>query len=341
MSHPISLFGHYKKKEDAVTNYVGVILRMVYQHSPQDFEAMLNTWLQATPSLEVGPRFIQQKNTGSSIPDLLLEQSGFTVRFETKLGAAFPPDQLRRHLTGFEGTGVRMLVALGQQEEEAFLAEHRDLVQEAQKNGIQLVSLSFDELIESLRAVKTPGSFDELLEEFAAYLDAHGLLPRWKNRLTVVNVAGTMDEFTKGLYVSPDTGGSYSHQRALYFGAYKDKRVCYVAEVQARIRFESGLKNPMVDWSEGISPEQRESLIKTAVNLVANCAPWRQEEAQKNPMQVMLLGEAHETSFLKRSPGGLFGTKIYFGDLVKVVGATNAQELAEKLKGQTWAAFGR
>jgi len=340
MARPVSLFGIYKQPENAVTNYVGVLMRLLYEESPVAFQSMVNDWLESRLGIVVGPQFLTQQRTGTGIPDLLIEQRAFSVRFETKLGAHFGPEQLKRHAEGFRTNpnAVHVLVALGTQDVGEFEKAHAALVEEAAGAQIQLVSLSFEELLDGMRTAMASESFHAVVKEFAGFLDHHGLLPHWRSMLTVVNQAWSLDEFERGAYMCPNSGGSYSHQRARFFGAYRGKTVSLVAEVRARVVL-SPTDEPVVDWYDQSTPARCEALVGEARSLVAASADWRQEQARTSDLQVFLLGPRFPTDFKKATSGGLVNSRIYFRGIAKDV--ASAEALAQMLKGKSWSDFGR
>jgi len=339
MGKPISLFGHYAEPENAVTNYVGVILRLLYQHSPAQFEAMINSWLETQFPLEIGPRFTQQSKRGTTIPDLLIEQQPFCIHVETKLNNQFDLTQLNGHIDAMiKKNGVKVLIALGTQDEKSFNTKYFELIKLANNSQIHLVSLSFDELLESLRTSKISSSFIELIDEFYNFLDMEKLFQNWEYRLTVVNTAGTLEEFLNGYYITPNTGSAYSHQRAKFFGAYKDRKVCCIAEVEGRVCFDSDCSNIVVDWCDENNNEITQILKDKSIDYYTNkCSDLVKEAVVNKPIQIFVLKNRFETSFDKNSRGGLLGAKKYFNDIAR--GTTTAEELAKKLCGKNWSDF--
>jgi hypothetical protein len=94
MSRPISLFADYHGGENSVTNYCGLIMKILYEESPKSFEEVLVSLLASDTKLTVGPNFSQQTRQKRTIPDLAITQRSFSVFFETKLTDWFYKEQL-------------------------------------------------------------------------------------------------------------------------------------------------------------------------------------------------------------------------------------------------------
>jgi hypothetical protein len=56
------------------------------------------------------------------------------------------------------------------------------------------------------------------------------------------------------------------------------------------------------------------------------------------PIRVFLLENLYSTDYIKDSPGGMFGSKIYLS--IENLEANNAEDLAKKLLGKKYSEFG-
>ena len=75
MGKSISFFNPYSKGENQVTNYCGLMLKILYKESPEAFEKIINDFISNTgKSFECLPDFSQQKKKRESIPDLCFSQ---------------------------------------------------------------------------------------------------------------------------------------------------------------------------------------------------------------------------------------------------------------------------
>lgn len=337
MSRPLSLFQSYRQGENAATNNVGVMLRLLHQESAIAFEAL---WRElAGDTLAVGPQFTQQSRVGEGVPDLLITQAPFAIHVETKLGAGFSDAQLERHIQALSNlpiaaVGAKILVALGNHDGIGFAQRHAPVMSAAAEAGVTLVALSFEELLAKLRDVDATPDFAQLVNEFAVFLDYEGLLPRWRTRLTAIPCGKTLDEFRAGAYMCPDTGGAYSHQRARFFGAYSNKVVSMIARVKARVVLPADKSPPYADWRE--EGDSEESLIAEAHRTIAASSRARRDEAEHTSLQVFLLDTRYPTSFEKDSLGGA-QNKRYFNAIAQP--NESAPGLADRLRGRKWSEF--
>lgn len=98
MGRPISLFTNYSQSENRVTNYCGLMMKLIYEESPRRFKELLARLLPSSHDVTIGPQFEQQRSYGISIPDLVISQQAFTILFETKLRDWHYQDQIDRHI---------------------------------------------------------------------------------------------------------------------------------------------------------------------------------------------------------------------------------------------------
>ncbi len=84
MGQNISLFTEYHSAENTLTNYCGLILKLLYEEYPQGFEeVIINLTGDSSKAIIVNPEFSQQSRKRSSVPDLLIvQQSGGMFQFK-------------------------------------------------------------------------------------------------------------------------------------------------------------------------------------------------------------------------------------------------------------------
>lgn len=333
MGQPISFFTDYHQKENRLTNYCGLIFKMLYQESPVKFEQAIQA-LSECDSVSIGPQFEQQIRKENSVPDLLITQRSFSIFFEIKLFDWFDADQIRRHINGLGDAKQKTLFLLCNWETEDYAEKYSDLAKQVRTldNTITLSAISFEDILTALNLVKKTESLEQLVAEFREYLDCQGLLPNWKYLLDVVNCAGTMEEIAAGFYICPATGGAYSHKRARYFGPYKNKEVSAIHEIKAVVVVAQNKESVEVKWKNCDLPEAE--ITGKASKIIENWDDWRVEENKRVPLQIFILGGGVKTNFVKNSPGGMMGSKKYFWDIARNV--SDAKELAAKLSGTNW-----
>lgn len=150
--------------------------------------------------------------------------------------------------------------------------------------------------------------------------------------LDIVNCANAdfrRTVLSHNVYLCPAQGGAYKHKQCKYLGVYWEKHVGAVAEIKAVIdvHSERRAEKYFVNGNENIEDYIAEA-IKKALELRPNHLPVR----------VFLLEKLHSTNFTKDSSGGMFGSKIYLN--VEDLGASNAEDLAEKLYARKYSEFG-
>jgi len=335
MGREISLFADYHQKENSLTNYCGLLMKMLYEDSPRRFEELLATLLKTDTNIIVGPTFTQQTKAEKSIPDLAITQKSFSVFFETKTTDWFYEDQINRHIASFNQTADdKILFLLSNFENDNLEEQFQKEIAEAKKNKIILQPLSFEDFVGSLEQVCNTEYLKNLLDEFKIYLDRNGRLPKWKYLLDVVSCSGTLNEIEQGVYMCPDTGGAYSHRRAKYFGAYASKRVAEIFEIKAIVVIEKNLSDAKIKWKNETIKD--ETLIEQAKQKMQTWQ-WRIDENKSVPLQVFLLDNREETNFVKETSGGMLQSKKYFWDIA--VDCKNSKELADKLRDKNWGDY--
>ncbi|MNJ86506.1 hypothetical protein D3C87_40060 [compost metagenome] len=335
MGREISLFADYHQSENSLTNYCGLLMKMLYEDSPRKFEELLTTLIKSDVNIIIGPRFTQQTKKENSIPDLAITQKSFSIFFETKTSDWFYDDQINRHISSFNETADdKVLFLLSNFENDDLEDQFQGVISEAKIRGVILQPLTFEDFVGSLEQVCNTEYLINLLDEFKSYLDRNGWLPKWKYLLDVVSCSGTLEEIRNGVYMCPDTGSAYSHRRAKYFGAYASKRVADIFEIKAIVVIEKNLSDARVKWrNENID---HNLLIEEAKEKMQNW-DWRINENKEVPLQVFLLHNRQETNFIKATSGGMLQSKKYFWDIA--IDCKNSLELANKLRNRKWSDF--
>ena len=345
MSRPISYFSNYHGKENCATNYCGLILKMIYSINPVGFEEIVsNIVLESGKTIEIGPRFFQQVKRKGSVPDLCICQRSFEIFFETKLSDWFHEDQLKSHISGFDQTSqLKILVLLCKEFDSSTKSMEQALrkdISETQQN-IHIVNLTFEDFIELIEPYCHTEYLSTQFEEFRDFLDRENLLQTWKYRLDVVNCAGSIQEIEQdNIYICPDQERNYTHKRSRYFGAYKDKCVNLIYQIDAVVSVSQDCDKSEIKWmcnainDENEAKSRRPEFCKKAKQFVSK---YRSEENTHKSHQVFFLTDKQECKFKKESKGGMFGSKMYF-DLPKKVCDTT-QTVAEFISKYTWETF--
>ena len=333
MGRKISLFADYHGKENSVTNYCGLMFKLVYDESPLLFNQLLDICFDGEVKIPmVGPVFEQQKKTGGSIPDLEITQTSFQILFETKTSNWYHIDQLDNHVKGFcKNIEYKILVLLCNFEDKNQNNERNQFKDNLKSKGIYVVELTFEDLIIGLNTVCRSAILQNYLSEFEDFLNRSNLLPVWKSTLDVVNCVTTRNEVEQDLvYMCPDSGNQYSHKRAQYFGAYWNKAVNFVFSIEAVAIVGIDFNDFEIKWKNNTSLKD-EDLKERAKEVILK---YRKNEIRKNGIQVFFLDNKRAVHFEKDSPGGLYGPKKYFS-----INSKNIEELVEELDNVKWSKY--
>ena len=342
MSQPITLFPSYKQRENQISNYCGMVLRMVHDESPGAFQSLLENLCAGDFEVQVGPIFEQQVRRSRSIPDIAIRQKQFEIFVETKRGSGFGQEQIKNHIDSIAPSketaknSTVVLLLLGDFESDDPSAEFENDNLYAQKRNVSLVVITFQQLIDVIREVLPSADKMEFIADFQDYLNRENVLPKWKYLLDVVNCVNSMQEVERGFYACPNTGGNYSHVRARFFGPYKNKVVNQIREIRAVVEVSKGLADEDLS-PKWINSNESKSDIRDAVRSLIKEDPHRQAELQSVPILFFLLGEPHSTLFIKGSPDGALWSKKYFWGIAE--GIESAAALAQKLNGKKMEDF--
>lgn len=331
MSKPISLFSGYSQKENRTTNYCLLLLKMLYEYNAQSFSEILSGLIGYDISNYVGVNFKQQEKRDFSIPDGLIIQKSFSIYIETKNYDWFDDDQLESHLASLnqESSGLKILIALGNFDNDATSRFEKitSVCKKEYKNSIIFSAITFDDFIQSLDISGLAKHLENSIAELRTYLDEELLLPSWDRWLDVINCAGMPEDILEGnVYICPAKSGSYTHMRCKYFGMYRNKRVEYIAEIEAVVDVDS-VNHAALLWNN--AGGSKTSLLENAKEKA------RQLRPNEYPVRIFLLGQLIETNFIKDSPGGMMGSKRYFD--ISFLESENIKDLANKLCTKTWS----
>ena len=333
MSREISIFADYHQRENSLTNYCGLLMKLLYEDNPKNFEELLTTLIETDVNIFVGPKFSQQTKQQNSIPDLAIIQKSFSIFFETKTTDWFYKDQIERHINGFSSDSeTKILFLLSNFDTNNLEERFEEEIKKAKKSNVIVQPITFEDFVGSIEKVSKSEYLLKLLDEFKLYLDRNGHLPKWKYLLDVVNCKGTLNEIREGVYMCPDTGGPYSHRRAKYFGPYANKKVSEIWEIKAIVVVDKGCTDIKIKWNN--SDEKDTDLKNQAKEKIENW-DYRIKENESVPLQVFLLENRVETNFIKDSSGGMQQSKKYFWDIA--LDCSNSNELAEKLMNKNWS----
>jgi hypothetical protein len=202
MGRAVSLFSGYSQKENRVTNYTLLVLKMLYEENPKYLGEVLAALVGEDMSSHLGVVFRQQEHHKTAIPDGLIIQQALTIFIETKNWDWFYDDQLEKHLASLndETSGIKVLLALGKFESEdpTRFQNIRSICDQKYRNTIIFQAISFEDLIIKLQIGGLSKNLTDAIADFKNFLHEEDLLPSWKEWLDVVNCAGLPEDITDG-----------------------------------------------------------------------------------------------------------------------------------------------
>jgi hypothetical protein len=333
MSKPISLFSGYSQRENRVTNYCLLILKMIYEENPKYLAEVLVGFVGEDLSGHVGVSFSQQGKREASVLDGLIVQRAFSIYIETKNYDWFYNEQLENHLMALsKEVGTKILIALGNFEsgDTGRFKRIRDLCEKQYQQSVIFRAITFEALVTALAIGSLSKNVRDAVADFREFLDEENLLPEWRDWIDVVNCAGIPEDVIEGgIYMCPAKGGAYTHDRCRYFGMYRNKAVEFVAEIEAVVDVDPADQTTSLKW-KNIDGDDGELMNRAREKV-------HERGNTEGPARVFLLGPLFATDFSKDSPGGMQSSKRYFN--IAKIRAASAQELARSLNGQVWSSF--
>jgi len=326
----LTLFPSYHNPENQATNYCGLILKLVYQASPLRLEEILGSLIGDRIPVQIGPRFEQQRKYKNAIPDLEIRQSAFTIRMETKLGTGHDVNQLANHIDALKDpNGLKIVLLLNSSEEETYLFEPA-LQAGADRAGVVLVHLSFDNFYSTLdrKCRGISETLDDEIEQFGDYLADMGLRSSWQGWINVLSTQHSQNEIAGNVYMCPLTR-AYSFSRTKYLGTYWDKHIRTVHSIRACVIIDLNQTGARVKWKNS---KDDDSVLQSVAISAVKSFPYRAQENVNSELQVYLLDpEFANTKVLYDSYGGMRGHRYL---PIPMEFAVNVSEAAKFLKDQ-------
>lgn len=337
MAQEISLFSGYSQKENLVSNYTGLLFKLIYEENPELFEELIQ---EIFPTISIGPKFSQQSKARESVFDLVVEQEPFSVVIETKLSDWFYDNQLTRHLNGmkekykYQNVFLLLLSNFSPVEQLKYDKRFPEAEKIAKGNGITIQQLSFESLIELLKELNLSAMLERFVKEYEELLIEKNLIATWKNEMMALAVGDTIELNTKfNIYYCP------RGKRGLfqYLGLYSNKNISRIGKVKkiVDITLIDGKLESEVFYSENGENLLREEEIKITEMI---------EEAKKVKHYVSeghrfyIVEEFKASNYEKISSGGMQSAKRF--NLLEILGDKFSNKdlsgIIEKLNKLKW-----
>jgi hypothetical protein len=258
----ISFFQRYSQPENHVTNNTALLLRHIYQASPEKLQSILSQLVDDI--LDVGPTFRQQPRGKASVPDASIIQPGWRIIIETKLTPNLDEDQIIRHFdTGRAAEGEAIyVIALTTETDRQIAAKLAALAKERRIAFAWRSFAELGEIVDGACAVHET-SMREIIADYIDFLSSENLLDTPHDRIYVVPCGTSYDDNIKfGLYYHP---AERSYRPSKYLGVYRQRCVSAVGEVEAVAvcDYADGQLNCVVE--RGTLTEQHKLQIRRAI----------------------------------------------------------------------------
>ena len=232
----VTYFQRYSGPENVVTNNTLQLFSRIYDHSPQAFQSLLNELCalgDRDPSFMVGPNIKQQVRSGSSVPDGSIDQQSFRLLIETKTSSGVNTDQLLRHLDGFDGEALRVLLLVVKTlPNEKKLREIGDAIRvrdaisgEDKNDTVVFNAIDFRSLCRAAKDLFQPyeQTIRTIVTDYEDYCRHEGILDDSHELMRIVPCGHSFELNRKyGIYYHPLDRGYTQHA---YVGVYAGKAV--------------------------------------------------------------------------------------------------------------------
>lgn len=332
----VHYFPRYHKHENVVTNNTLLLFRLFYQKSPALFEALLSELLGADLDLKVGVRMVQQVGSQKGgIPDGSIGQDSFKILIETKTDQSTWDDQLIRHLGGFDGAHLKVLLLLNPER----VSVSPEVMRKAVKEGVKVYARSFEDIIHSAEAVVSDRDYElqDMVQDYEGFCDHEELLPWTKYYMRAISAGGSLKENLQyGVYFEDLNKPKLVHG---YLGLYAQKRIWGIGKVVNSVvaDLEDGeLKNFTSDFpNKTVTPDERER-----IKAIIQAAP--QSDGGYNVekgCRFFVVDRFRPISFKKKSWGAVRKYRDFdLRDWVKFEGneLPDTEVIASQLDGREW-----
>lgn len=169
-------FQRYSSEENWLTNSTLLLLQHFYLYSPIKFQLYLNN-LDDQLELKVGPVFLQQIKTESSIPDGSIYQQPFEILIEAKPHGNLSLKQLEGHISGINDNSINILLILTKNEFKDDKIEVITKRLKKEKKRLKLIFTTYQEIYDTIIDLLSDNDTEmiELLDDYAALCQERNL----------------------------------------------------------------------------------------------------------------------------------------------------------------------
>lgn len=338
----IHYFQRYHAKENVATANTMLLLSRLYSYSPDKFFKFFKLLNLEYLSEVFNPEiiFTLQEKSIDSVPDATITQDSFKIVVETKMSDWFYEKQLVRHLNSFKNETYKFMITIAPElmakdKKESF-EKTLNLYNQKQITPVMHVNTTFETIANAIGEVLDERDYEirAILDDYWEYCYKDGLISvseAWKYMR--MQLAGVTFDFNIESNIYYDNA-EHSFREHNILGLYKNKSVRAIGKIIGRftaIKTENGIEYEC-ELGE-LTDERKKEIAKTIED--AKISYGFDLETVKH--RYFFVEKFYETDFKKITPKAPMGTRIF--DLTQILDSndvSNIEELAQKLKEQTW-----
>ena len=337
----ISIFGGYPERETSITRACGVLLEILSDISPSEFEKVIrevtgfSEYVHSKDiKFKLEEHFQSEEDDGSSRADLSISDKGFRAIFEMKLNeGSFYEEQFEKYVKNVKNRDEKVFLCAVAPEfaNEDKFSKIEDRIKE---KGMSFKKITFEKLLSIIRNAKIDdkvyslllGDFDEVLKKRDP--------GNWKNSLFAFPCLESIED-VKNYGVHVGTYGKTPSKKTKYFAPSFEKKISCVFEIDCVVRVRDEKREPeIIHNQKKISEDEIKMRVDSFLDDSGRRGHFQsKDKVKKHGMCLFLLNkESMEDTCVTEanlSQGG-----IYLYNIAK--GLNNSKDLAKRMDGKTF-----
>lgn len=295
----------YVGKENMISNAIAEILKLIQFEDIKVYNNIISKII-GDESFEQSRIEVQRKanSKDKSIPDILIKQNSYCILFEAKRGdeESINLDQLKRHCDSLGNTIAenKILIYLLKEFSDEKIKEYKEIIK-GYNESIKLNFITYQDVLNEIREYNFSNTLQQLVNELEYYLDKEDFLKSWKNRLDIVNCSKSIEDIKeKGYYACPLNGSNYNHKKSKIFMAYNNKKIEFIANIEAVINYDEDGKENCIYCMKEVNKKYQFGEIT------------EKEDRQNKDLKFFILSDITPIKKCeKSSSNGMYGNKMY------------------------------
>lgn len=319
-----------------------LLLSRLYSYSPDKFFKFFKFLNSEYLSEKFNPEiiFTLQEKSIDSVPDATITQDSFKIVVETKMSDWFYEKQLVRHLNSFKNETYKIMITLAPElmakDKKVSFEKMLKTYNQKQNHPIIHINTTFETIVNAVGEVLDERDYEiqAILHDYWEYCYNDGLISvseAWKYMR--MQLAGVTFDFNIESSIYYDNAERSFREHDI-LGLYKNKSVWAIGKIIGRFTAIKTKNAVEYECELGeLTDERKEAILKTMED--AELSYGYNLKTIKH--RYFFVEKFYETDFKKITPKAPMGTRIF--DLTQVLDTnevSNIEELAQKLKDQTW-----